>query len=343
MVVGLAAPCAAVEARTVARRLSALVAVAVFAGGCAVPGGSTGSAGPATESSRPATDLTATKAPAAPSANVLTATDGGLTMTVTMDQVVESGGTIPIDVSISNGRSVPVVLPSDECGAPAGMRASLPVPLEPIGRTWDGIAAEYKAYALGEGYREGGLAASAPGWVMATAGACKPGRGELTIPPGEAASVALLWTAALVEGVAALPGSVPFTVSVAHDKGPEFTFPPDWTGPVGGIIPDYQVLSVEGTLDIVGDVPSVLSAGQAIDVVLADERFAAWLTEQPKKSWAVANVYLTSEAMDMNKPVTGPHWNVELIREPRDVGIGVVDAITGELLDLRLCPFPCDL
>jgi hypothetical protein len=219
------------------------------------------------------------------------------------------------------------------------MHATVPLPLEPAGESWDGVPGEYKRYALEEGYREGGLPATAPGWVNAVANPCRKGGGEVTLAPGETATISLEWPAALLDGIAALPGNVPFTVSVAHDQAPTFTFAPDWTGPVGGIIPLYQTLSVDGTIDITGDPPDVLSAGEAIDVVLGDQRFIDWLEKRPRKTWANANIYLTNVAMGGAK---GVFWNVELFREPRNWAIGSVDATTGDLRGLQFCNRPCD-
>jgi hypothetical protein len=319
-------------------RLLAAALLTSLMAGCAVPAGSVGP-DPSAGSSNGAAIPVASAASAEASETVFTATDDGLSLTVATDDAVASGDTLAIDVKIHNGRSEPVVMPTDECGAAAGMHATVPLPLDPAGKTWDGIAGEFKRYALEQGYREGGAPAAAPGWVNAVPNPCGQGNGDQTLAPGETARVALSWPAALLKGIPALPGKVPFTVSVLHDKGLEFTFPPDWKGPVGGIIPDYRVLSVDGTINITGDPPDVLTPGQAIDVVLADDRFTKWLGKQPRKSWAVANVYLTETAMGGDN---GSFWNVELFRAPRNSAIGSVDATTGDLHALKFCNRRCD-
>jgi hypothetical protein len=43
-------------------------------------------------------------------------------------------------------------------------------------------------------------------------------------------------------------------------------------------------LTVDGTIRIFGTAPSLVSEGQALHAMLADPRFAAWLSEQPSST-----------------------------------------------------------
>jgi hypothetical protein len=275
------------------------------------------------------------------------ASDDKLTVTVALGRAeVEPGASVTIAVTVHNGRSVPVVLSVDQCGAPATMYAVVPVPVGPSGRDWDGIAGDFKTYALTEGYREGGAPATAPGWVYATVRPCRERGSELTLAPGDTASSSMTWTAAIVDGVPAAPGQVPFKVTVGHDPtGAPPSNPPGHTGPLGSWFRTYAQLVVDGTIRIGGDAPNVLTAGQALDAMLADRRFSAWLSERPKGTWSGANVFLLNYGAAQGIVPAGPSWEIDLFREtgvPRNWAIGFVDPFTGTLRNLAFCNAPCN-
>jgi hypothetical protein len=282
----------------------------------------------------------------APSDTSLT-TGADLTLTVVFDRTtVEPGGSLNIDVAIHNSRLVPVVLALDQCGAPASMHATVPVPIEPAGRAWGGIAGDLKTYALTQGFGQGGVPAMAPVLVFATWQPCR-GRGdEITLAPGDSTSGSLVWAAELVNDVPAPAGDVAFRISVAHDpSGGPPTDPPGYTGPAISWIKTYEQLARDGTIQIVGAAPRLLTAGQALDAILADPRFAAWLAEEPENTWSVANLFLVNNATAGGVVPAGPAWEIDLFREigvPRNWAIGFVDPHTGEILNLTLCDIPCD-
>jgi hypothetical protein len=339
---------AAVRHRGILSALPVLVGVVVVATAALIAGGFgiRLGASPSPDVSQPGS-LNPSPLATPATEGVFVATDNGLTMTVALDRSeVEPGASLSIAVTIHNGRSVPVVLLVAQCGASATMYALVPVPVDPSGRAWEGIAGEFKSYALTEGYREGIVPATAPGWVYATVEPCREGGPERTLAPGETVSASMTWTAALVEGVPALPGDVAFKVSVGHDPtGEPPSYPPDYEGPLRSWSKIYKQLTVDGTIQIAGDAPHVVTAGQALDSMLADRRFAAWLSEQPQDTWSVANVFLLNYGAAQGIVPAGPSWEIDLFREngvPRNWAIGFVDPFTGELRNLTFCNAPCD-
>lgn len=333
-------------------RTPVVVAVALIASGCrARPGTS-----PAPDGSRVAglsqpavPSVAAAGHPAATpgAAGELVASDRGLTLTVSLDRAeVAPGGSISVDVTIRSARTVPVVLSTGRCGLPVTMVALVPVPVDPSGRSWEGIAGEFKAYALAGGYREGGQPATSPGQVYASAVPCREFAPELPLAPGETTETSMTWTAMLVEGVPALAGDVAFTVSVGHDPtGAPPSYPPGYTGPRGGWFQTYQQLTVDGTIRIAGDAPKVVTAGQALDAMLADPRFADWLSEEPAETWGGANLFLMNQGRAEGIVPAGPSWEVDLFREmgvPRNWAIGFVDPFTGAVRNLAFCNAPCN-
>ena len=221
-------------------------------------------------------------------------------------------------------------------------RSVLPVPLDPAGRDWDGIEGTFKHYSLTQGYREGGAPMSQPGWVYGNATPCKDPSPDTMLEPGGSLTDSMTWSALLVKGVPALPGDVAFNVSIAHDpSGAPPSHPLGYKGPLASWFKTYQQLTVTGTIRIVGDAPPVLSAGQAIDAMLADQRFTSWLAEQPASTWSVANVFLQNPGKAQGIVPAGPSWDVELFREvegvARNRAIGYVDPYSGKVLSLTFC------
>jgi hypothetical protein len=348
-----------VAPRTRARRLIpaavavlvvASAATAVLIGGSSLPHIGVSSSPRASQpqgSYQPASAAAATQSPpATPAASgVLSASDNGLSMTVTpANPSVEPGGSVTVTVTIRNGRSNPVALQTQRCGAPALMSFMLPFPVDPAGRVWTGIAGEYKTFALGQAERSGGFLQP---WY-ADAKPCSEDNGwVLTIQPGETSRASLVWAAELVEGVPALPRDLDFTVKVGHD--PTCTPPPGRKcGPVGSTGGTalswpwtFQDMTASGgVLRIAGDAPKVVTAGQAIDALLSNQRFMNWLTEQPASTWSVANVLLQNLGKAQGIVPAGPSWEVGLFRQVGAQGewaIGYVDPFSGKVLSLSFC------
>jgi hypothetical protein len=275
--------------------------------------------------------------------------DDGLSMAVILDRTeVAPGAAVAISVAIRNDRPGPVVLFLDGCDAPATVSATVPVPGDPPGRTWDGIAGAFKSYALTQGNGIGGTPPTVPTRVEGTAVGCSvPGdTGERTLAPGTSTNASFLWTADLVKGVPALPGEIAISVHVGHDpSGPPPSPPPGYTGVIGSWVKVYRQLTWTATIRIEGAAPRVLTPGQALDVMLADARFVTWLSEQPASTWSTANLLLLDQGPAQGIVPAGPLWEVDLFREmgvPRNWAIGFVDPFTGRLRGLTICDIPCD-
>jgi hypothetical protein len=263
--------------------------------------------------------------------------DAGLRLAATFDRLkVEAGGTVTVALSIENTRPTDVEF-EEPCEASA-MTVTVLVPVEPIGRDWDGIAAAFKTYALKEsagspiessirtGMRT--TASSTPCHAPTGAGGDLP---ATIIPAGTTYETVLTWTAEVVPGVPAVPGPARFSIAVLHDQRL-----------AAGGMTTADTLTATGTITIVDGAPSAVSAGQALDSVLADAAFAKWLTEQPRKSWANANLFIQPGAVGVDVLPDVPYWDVELYREPRNWAIAYIDALGGQVLRRSFCNVPCD-
>jgi hypothetical protein len=270
------------------------------------------------------------------------ATDDGLSLSARLDQAsVETGGKVTIETTIHNGRSSPVVY-SVTCDSTTIMAAALPLPLDPPGRSWTGVEADLKEAALGRST----VASETPDEMETRtySGSCSSGfQGERTLAPGETITSTLVWSADLVTGVPALPGDMPFTVTLAYDplNAPP-TYPAGYQGPVGGWVQNYKQLSVDGHIQVLGQAPKLLSKGQAIDAALSDPQLAKWLTEQPESTWSQVNMLLGNFVATSVVPA-GPSWELDLFREqggPRNFALAFVDPFTGAV-KVNLCEVPC--
>jgi hypothetical protein len=269
----------------------------------------------------------------------------GLTVSVAFDRAeVEPGGTVMVGVSVRNDRPTPVIVGLGSCGAPATVFAELAVPWEPEGQAWADMAGEFKEFALRNGQAPGIVPADRPIRVDAVARPCPQEPGELTLQPGATARGTLTWTAELVRGVPALPGDVPVRVEVAYDR-PNPVPTPNCDPICGSTVLLWKGLTAEGSIRVAGDAPGVVTAGQALDALLADARFAAWLPLQPSSTWSNANLFLQSSPDGGGIVPPGPSWEIDLFREmgvPRNWAIGFVDAFSGEVRNIEFCNDPCD-
>jgi len=317
------------------------VVVSVALAGCSVEGGS-GSASPESIQPVPTPRATESAAPSIDATGALAASDDRLSMTVWFEPtVLEPGGNLTVHTVVGNVSSAPVVL-ADPCGAPrvVGM---VPVPVEPLGRKWDGIAGEFKAYAMKEGLGpiDHPEATSTRVDVLATCDA----PGSDTLEPGASTSASFTWKADLVRGAPAPAGEIPITITVARKPaGGSPSTAPDQAGSGTGLL-FYEELTVDGVVRVVGESAPMLSAGEAVDAILADGRFAKWLSRQPRGTWSAVHVFLV-DYPDANDVVpAGPSWDIELFREigvPRNWAIGFVDPFTAKVSKLTFCNDPCD-
>jgi hypothetical protein len=281
----------------------------------------------------------------------LVASDDRLSMTASFEPAeVTPGGSFQVHLVVRNISSEPVVL-AEACGTPH-MVAKVPVPVEPVGRHWDGIAGAFKTYALAQGLGpiDRPEASSSRVDVIATC----DGSGSGTLAPGSSTSASFTWKADLARMMPVPAGDILITITVDRIPAGEPATdpptdppsrPPHQVGSSGGGLVFYEELSVDGVVRIVGESPPFVSAGQALDKILADHKFAAWLAKQPKKTWSAVHVYLVDQYGAGGIVPDGPSWDIELFREigvARNWAIGFVHPLTGDVSNLTFCNKPCD-
>ena len=306
----------------------------------------TGSRQPATQPPGTGTSPSASAipTPTATPDQTLTATQDGLSLTATVARAtVEPGGTVPIEVTIHNGRTTPITF-IGPCDGFVNLGTSLPLPLEPVGKSWTGVQAHFKADALGLGKVPG---ESNDSIVPVSTYSCNGSShqqtiydvtyGPRTLDPGRTVQSTLIWPAEFVTGVPALPGDIPFTIWLVGT--------PPYASPYAGTDLKYALmgppgdqLQVSGHIHVVGETPKLLSKGEAVDAALADPTFAKWLVEQPESTWSDINLVLENDG-----GTSGASWMLEVFREngvPRNLAIAFVDPFTGAVR-LDTCESPC--
>ena len=261
----------------------------------------------------------------------------GLKLVAVFDRLeVEAGDTVTVALSIENTRATDVVF--EEPCAIDTLTVDLLVPVEPVGREWDGIAAAFKTYALENSMgspMESSIRTPFP--TSAKMLPCHAPKAELAtrqamaiIEAGTTYETVLTWTAEIVNDVPATPGSAPFSLKVRYD-----------VESAAGAMVSFETLEVSGTITVLDGAPGAISAGRALDAALGDPPFATWLAKQPPKSWENANLFLQPRAFAAPLPEV-PYWDVELYREPRNWAGLFIDAASGEVLHRIFCDIPCD-
>lgn len=321
-------------------RRSAILAISVSVVAClpGPPPTADGVLPPLSDPRSPAADATPavadSGAPDATDAAPIVVTTDGLAMSVRITTpTVAVGGHVGIEVKVENRRETPVVH-SVQCDAPVSATAALPVPLAPPGRDWDGLAAKFKGYVLIQGLAPGAVSADTPMTVQAPAFPCDGFDGEAVLEPGGVIEESLSMPTDLAEGVPAAPGSYELEVLFQYDPRP-----------VAGGLVNHEQLRLTDDFTVDGPIPTVLSGAQAIDSMLAEPRFAAWLAQMPSTTWTNANLFLEHGDGQGNVVPRGTTWSVELFREngvPRNWAIGHVDPSTGAVRNLTFCDNPCD-
>ncbi len=279
---------------------------------------------------------------------MLTAKDG-VTLTVTTTaSTVAAGGNVTIILSLGNDRSTPLVYAVGQCGEVGSLTVTVPLPLDPPGKTWTGVEAWFKDRALSSGQAGGGVPATAPLAEYVRASPCPevpPPNFEATLAPGATVSSTFTWSAEIIPGLDALAGPVQFVASAGFDRqnGPP-SYPPDYNGPLGSWFPVYRQVAMDGAIEVAHGSQAPLSIGQAVDGLLADSKFTAWLRSQPAGTCEQLNVLPTSgQGGSIFKP--GPNWEIDLFCEtgvPRHWAIAGVDPFTAEVRSLTFCNVPCD-
>jgi hypothetical protein len=328
------------------RRHRGLFLAAVLLAGCTAPAidtsNSRGSVTPSLGTSTPASASAST----ASATQEFVAEADGFTLTVTVDRTtVEPGGDVTFNATFQNGTAEPTEYLVPWCGGAASITMSVALPLEPEGKTWDGIAQVFKNYALNEGLGPGGVPARAPVSVELRANPCVEGQFEATLEPGRSVPSTMVWPAEIVAGVPALAGKVSFKVSVGYDRQDVATSSSVLAGGQALINRSYKQLSLEGSVEVVGVGPRIVTAGEAVDALLEDQAFAAWLAAQPRPTWTNANLFLSSSPKAQGIVPAGPSWEIELFPEsnaPRHWAIAFVDPFDASVRSVTYCNVPCD-
>jgi hypothetical protein len=324
-----------VHDRSMSRAFACLVLAALLVA-CAAPRppGEPGVPGPTpTHTPRAAPGVT----PAAKFATEI----GGLSLVAAFDRSeVAAGGDVVVQLTLVNGRSEPATF-EEPCYGNT-MTVDLRVPAEPAGRDWDGVAGQFKRYALDHG--QGTPIESSTRGPQKTLARDEPCHAEpdveadpilsaaASIPAGATYTTTLTWSAELVAGVPAEPGEYPFSIRVLYDQ----------QALAGGMI-HAETLEVEGPIVVGAGQEGSISPGDAIDVALDDATFAAWLGKQPASSWENANLFLQPGGINTGNAIPAvPYWDVELYRTPRNWGVVLVDALDGTILKTDFCNDPCD-
>lgn len=298
----------------------AAVTLGLIACGPAAPSGAARQA--------PTSSPTTSPTPAA-SAATFEAEDDGLRLVAELDRLeVPAGDVVTVELALHNGR--PAAVPFEEPCQTNTMIVQVPVPVEPAGRDWDGIAGAFKTYALEHG--TGSPIESSTRTPLSTVADTLPCHAPAgTIAAGDTYETTLRWTAELVRGLPAGPGDVPFSIQVLHDQEP-----------AGNGLIQAQTIELRGTITVTGGNGEAVSAAEALDAALGEADFGAWLSAQPRDSWVNANLFLQPGAIGVDVLPEVPYWDVELFREPRNWAIVYVDATSGAVLRTDFCNDPCN-
>jgi hypothetical protein len=230
-------------------------------------------------------------------------------------------------------------------GCFADVHATASLPLEPVGRRWEGTAGAFKTVALASGYGPGGVPATEPLDIPLQPARCPPSDSyEARLNPGDERAATFVWHADYVGGVAVIPQAVAIRATVGYDRqnGPP-SYPPDYTGIRGNWFPIFKQLQAETSVDVAGAGPKPISAGEAVDAALGDASFRNFVDEQADGSCEGVNLYLNDIRGSAIFP-DGPAWMVEVFCEtgvPRHFAIAAIDPLTAAVRMVSVCNSPC--
>ena len=235
-----------------------------------------------------------------------------------------AGEAVRVHLALHNDRDVPLVF-GEPCMLGA-LGVKVAVPTDPVGRDWAGMKRQFKDYALE--HSQGSPMESSirePLFSSATADPChaessdavkgRASRPWQRVGPTEND---FTWNADLVSGVPATAGTFPLSTHVDIDP----------TGTDNGLV-SFDTIAAEGMVKVEPGEHEALSAGQVLDSVIADPKFAAWLPSAPRRTWENANLFPMPAAHGAKVLPDAPYWDVELFREPRSFAVVFIDALTG--------------
>lgn len=270
----------------------------------------------------------------------IVATIDGVSLTVLIDpNPAQRGEDVTVVATLRNDRGTAVDYSPGDC-AFATLRATFPLPWYPTGRTWTGQEGWFKDFVLNHAYGPGAVAAWAPIVVDLVATECDESRPtEVLLEPGEVQTAD--FSRAMGNALRANPhaATMAFSITAQIDRQNDPpTIDPGFTGIPPRFFPIYTNLTAEGVLAIDGPAADLLTAGEAIDVLLENEAFAAWLNDQPPGTCEAANLFLTDGPPPDYEYVV---WLIQLMCEtgvPRHDGVGFVDAATGDIRRIEVAP-----
>lgn len=141
----------------------------------------------------------------------------------------------------------------------------------------------------------------------------------------------MAWEAAYVPGAPIPAGEILVTVRAAIQRAVDT--------PWQALVVPIKVTVEDSSL------PPTISAGTAIDAVIADADFQTWLDQAPESSWVAASAFLQNLGPGDNGIVPdGPSWEVDLFRVvdgERQWAISFVDVATGKVRSVNTCTTAC--
>ena len=228
------------------------------------------------------------------------ATRDGIAITLTIERdSLETGQVLRARVQVRSVTAEPVLWWGGGCRLDGTLTVRPDARAEPDqALNWVGDAARLKALLL-----SGSMVPAPPGASIDTDGsfdigdavACRADRGFNVLEPGGNLDSEVAWQAVDLLGAPLPPGTYRVRAS----------FP--WVGPETAVDPalidlarDLEPLVVETPLTLAGNGLD-LTAGQAVDRVLADPDTARWLAAHPEQTWRATNLRWA-----------GDRWLVEL-------------------------------
>ena len=266
----------------------------------------------------------------------------GVTLAVEIDpNPVGKDEDVTFVASLRNGRGSDVDYAPGGC-AFSSLNVTVPVPWEPTGRRWTGREDWFKTFLLRSAYGPGGVPAWAPITSTLLSTPCDESHPDSPIlRPGEIQTAdfsrAIRNARRTYQHAATFAFSITAQIDRQNDPPPVEPgnmFPPRF-------FPIYRQVVVQGELTIDGRPTDLLTAGEAIDVLLEDDRYAEWLNAQRPGTCETANLFLDTLPPTHEFTV----WFIQLMCEtgvPRHDGFGAVDAVTGDIRRLEFEDDPED-
>lgn len=238
-----------------------------------------------------------------------------------------AGDGLLLDITIENASKVPVTLASWECGAPVSLDSRVAFPTSAGTDAGDALDQAFRSAAAP---RDGEMlvVARPPECALDTMSQVSSDR---VIRPGESVGAVMTWEAAYVPGAPIPAGEIRVDVRAAIQLDADSAW-------------QALVAPISVTVDN-GGLPPTISAGTAIDAVIADKDFQAWLDQAPESTWVAASAFLQNLGPESNGIVpNGPSWEVDLFRVvdgERQWAISFVDVATGKVRSVNTCTKAC--